>query len=53
VPGAATPAARPAIEALRAIHLYLHDVSAEVLAAMMESLEENARRAAVLGGREV
>jgi hypothetical protein len=37
------------IEALRAIHL--HGVSAEDLGAMMESLEENARRSAVMVGQ--
>lgn len=36
------PPCGPAIEALRAIHPHLHGVSAEDLAAMMESLEENA-----------
>ena len=33
------PAALPVIEAPRTIHLHLHGVSAEDLAAMMESLE--------------
>jgi hypothetical protein len=45
------PPVRLAIEALRAIHLHLHGVSAEDLAAMMESLEENARRAAAMDGQ--
>jgi hypothetical protein len=33
------------------IHLHLHGVSAEDLFAMMESPEENARRAAVMLGQ--
>jgi hypothetical protein len=41
---AAAPAVRPAIEALRAIHLYPHGVSAEDLAAICAQVSRNPLR---------